>query len=64
MAYYSVYKDGQINTMKICKILKVEINLPVLKVMFFCQFIWDLKKLGSKIKVTVFSVEIKTKFDN
>ena len=51
---FSVHTCKQINTPKIGKILKVEINLSVLK--------FDLSKLG--FKVGVFSIEIKRKFDN
>ena len=55
---------AKINTPKIGKILKVEINLSVLKLMYLSQFALDLSKHGLKIYVRMFSIEIKRKFDN
>ena len=49
---------------KIGKILKVEINLSFLKLMYLGQLVSDLSKLGLKIVVRVFSTEIKRKFYN
>ena len=54
----------KINTRKIGKILKVESNLSLLKLMYLSYFVSDLSKLGLKIYVRVFSIEIKRKFDN
>ena len=44
----------KINTPKIGKILKVEINLSVLKLMYLGQFVSDLSKLSLKIYVRSF----------
>ena len=49
---------------KISKILKVKINLSVLKFMYLTQFILDLSKLDLKIYVKVFPIEINRKFYN
>ena len=54
----------KINTPKFDKILKVEINLSVLKFMYLGQIASDLNKCGFKVYVKVFSIEIKRKFDN
>ena len=64
MAYFKYTRIEKINTLKIGTILKVEINLSVLKLMYLSQFESDLSKLGLKIEVRVFSIEIKRKFDN
>ena len=45
-------------------ILKIEINLSFLKLMYLGQFVLDLSKLGLEIHVGVFSIEIKKKIDN
>ena len=39
----------KINTSKISKILEVEINLTLLKLMNLSEFVSDLSKLGLKI---------------
>ena len=39
----------KINTLKIGKNMKVKINLPFLKLMYFGQFISDSSELGLKI---------------
>ena len=49
----------KINTTKIGKTLKVEINLSVLKFMHLGQFLLDSNKLGSKIKVRMFLLKLK-----
>ena len=54
----------KINTQKISRNLKVEISLSVLKLMHLGKFASDLSKLGLKIKVRVFSIDAKRKFDN
>ena len=54
----------KINTPKIYKIYKVEINLSPLKLMYLDQFVSDLSDLGLNIQVIVFSIEIKRKLDN
>ena len=54
----------KINTLKIGKILKAEINLSVLKFMYLGQFTLDLSKCGLKMHVGVCSNEIKRKSDN
>ena len=54
----------KINTMRFGKILTVEINLSVLKLMFLGQFVLYLRKRGLKMKFRELFVEIKRKFDN
>ena len=54
----------EINTLKIGKILKVELNLSVLKFMYLGSFASDLSKLGLKMYVRVFSIEIKSESNN
>ena len=54
----------KINTLKIGKILNVENNLSVLKLMDLDQFVSDLSEHGLKISVGVFSVKIKRQSDN
>ena len=49
MAYYSVYTHSDINTLRIGKIVTVEINLSVSKLMYLVQFVSDLSKRGLKI---------------
>ena len=52
VAYYSVYmRSENFNTLRIGKILTVEINLSILKVMNLGQFVSDLSKLSLKIKL-------------
>ena len=64
VACHSLYTHCEINTPKINKILKVEINLSVLKFMYLGQIALDLSKLGLKTYVRVFSIQIKRKFDS
>ena len=54
----------KINTPKIGEILKVEINLSLLKLIYLGQFVSDLRKLGPAILLRVFSVQIKRKIGN
>ena len=49
----------KINTPKIDKIMKIEINLSFLKFMYLGQVVSDLSKLDLKIEVRVFSIEKK-----
>ena len=49
----------KINTPKIDKIMKIEINLSFLKFMYLGQVVSDLSKLDLKIEVRVFSIETK-----
>ena len=52
----------KINAPKNGKILKVEINLSLLKMIYVGQFVLDLTNLISKVRV--FSIEINREINN